>query len=145
MITREADYAIRAVLELAASASGRSATDLASATQVPYPFLRRVLGKLTAAKLVTSRRGRSGGMQLARPAGKISLLDVARAIDPSTITLNRCLLAGGACSRQRHCAVHGALDRVQQTLWQALSESTFDTFAQQHPNNQKQTNKRKKP
>ena len=130
MITREADYAIRAVLELASGADGRSSAELARATQVPYPFLRRVLGKLTAAGLVQSLRGRAGGARLARPARAISLLDVARAIDPDTITLNRCLQAGSRCSRQRRCAAHVSLDRVQQQLWQALAAITFDKLVQ---------------
>ena len=133
MITREADYAIRAVLELAADASGRSAAVLARATAVPYPFLRRVLAKLIAAKLVLSLRGRTGGVRLARPAGKISLLDVAAAIDPATITLNSCLRDASTCARLRHCAAHTALARVQQELWRALAAVTFDQLVQSDP------------
>lgn len=125
MITREADYAIRAVLELSSGATSRSAVDLARATQVPYPFLRRVLAKLTAARLVQSLRGRAGGVRLARSAAAISLLDVTRAIDPSTITLNSCLRDGGTCERMCQCAAHEPLDRLQQELWRALDAITF--------------------
>jgi len=142
MITREADYAVRAVLELASGTSGRSAAELARATQVPYPFLRRVLGRLTAAKLVKSVRGRSGGVQLARPAGAISLRDVVRAIDPATITLNACLLDGGRCSRVRRCAVHASLARVQKELWRSLDAVTFDTLVR-HEQTTKPNNRRK--
>ena len=147
MITREADYAVRAVLELASGTSGRSAAELARATQVPYPFLRRVLGRLTAAKLVKSVRGRSGGVQLARPAGAISLLDVVRAIDPDTVTLNTCLRDGGACSRARRCAAHASLGCVQRALWRALDAVTFAALAKQErtPTNQPNQNKRRKP
>ena len=144
MITREADYAIRAVLELASSTAGRSATELARSTQVPYPFLRRVLGKLTAAHLVKSLRGRNGGVKLARPAGEISLLDVAQAIDPATVTLNDCLHPGSVCSRLQRCAVHGALDRVQQELWQALAIITFDSFVQPLSNTNTPTKQKRK-
>jgi len=143
MITREADYAIRAVLELASGMSGSSAAELARATQVPYPFLRRVLGRLTAARLVKSVRGRSGGMQLARPPGAISLRDVAQAIDPATITLNACLLDGGRCSLARRCPVHAPLARVQKELWRALDAVTFDTLVR-HEQTTK-PNKRRKP
>ena len=142
MITREVDYAIRAVLELASSTSGRSAADLARATQAPYPFLRRVLQRLTAAGLVVSRRGCTGGMRLARPAAAISLLDVARAIDAATITLNSCLRDGGACSRRPRCTAHTALSRVQQELWQALAAITFGTLAQ--PTQTNQPNRKRK-
>ena len=143
MITRETDYAIRAVLQLACDTTGQSATALARTTLVPYPFLRRVLGKLTVAKLVVSARGRSGGVQLARPAAAISLLDVARAIDPATITLNSCLLDGDTCARAYGCAVHASLAHVQKDLWQALAAVTFDDLAKQSQLNEHKTNKRK--
>jgi len=144
MITRETDYAIRAVLELVSRARGRSAAELARATRVPYPFMRRVLGKLTAAKLVRSSRGRSGGVQLVRPAREISLLDVARAIDPHAVTLNACLRKDGSCSRLRQCTVHEALARVQQDLWQGLATITFDALTQSRVDAKAQANKRKK-
>ena len=129
MITREADYAIRAVLELASRDAGCSAAELARATQVPYPFLRRVLQKLTAARLVATRRGRTGGVRLARASAAISLLDVARAIDPATITLNSCLRDGGACARRTCCTAQTALVRIQRDLWRALADVSFDTLA----------------
>ncbi|MEI8242522.1 MAG: Rrf2 family transcriptional regulator [bacterium] len=145
MITREADYAIRAVLELAGGTSGRSAAALARTAQVPYPFLRRVLGKLVAAGLVCSSRGRGGGVRLARPAAAISLLDVARAIDPDTVTLNACLREDGACCGLRRCAVHAALASVQRDLWRALAAVNFDSLASRTKTQPNNTGKRKNP
>ena len=142
MITRETDYAIRAVLALASGTSGRSATDLARITQVPYPFLRRVLGRLTAAGLITSVRGRTGGVRLAQPASAVSLFDVAWAIDPAAITLNACLREGNKCPRMRRCPVHTPLNRIQHDLWQALNAVTFDTLVR-HEQTTKPNNRRK--
>jgi Rrf2 family protein len=144
MITREADYAIRAVLELSGGSSERSAAELARAAQVPYPFLRRVLGKLIAAGLVRSSRGRGGGVRLARPAADVSLLDVARAIDPDTVTLNACLRKDGACCGRRRCAVHDALASAQRDLWRALASVNFDALATSKKSQPNNTEKRKK-
>lgn len=138
MFTRETDYAFRAVLALASGAERRSATVLARETEVSHAFLRRVLGKLTAYGLVQSTRGRSGGVRLARAARAITLLDVAQAIDPDQITLNRCLRHGGTCSRMRQCTVHAALDPLQREIQRALARITFDTLVEKQ---QKQTNK----
>lgn len=145
MLTRETDYAIRAVLALASGGRARSAAELARDTQVPYPFLRRVLGRLTAAGLAKSLRGRGGGVQLAQPAGRISLLDVARAMDPASVTLNQCLLAGDACTRARRCAVHAALGRVQRQLWRSLAAVTFDALVRRESFTTKTEPKGKKP
>lgn len=139
MITRETDYAIRAAMALA-SGTGRSAAALACATQVPYPFLRRVLARLTAAGLVVSVRGRAGGVRLARPARAITLLDIAQAVDPDAITLNRCLEAAGTCAREAGCRAHVALARVQRDLRQALRAVNIHDLTKPQPHR-----KEKKP
>ncbi len=135
MFTRETDYAFRAVLALAAASGRRSAAELARETQVSHAFLRRVLTKLSTGGLVLSLRGRTGGVRLARPAAAITLLDVAQAIDPVQITLNRCLRDGGTCSRMRQCTVHAALDPLQREIQRALARITFDTLAKQQNKN----------
>ena len=135
MFTRETDYAFRAVLALAAASGRRSAAELARETQVSHAFLRRVLTKLSTGGLVLSLRGRTGGVRLARPAAAITLLDVAQAIDPAQITLNRCLRDGGTCSRMRQCTVHAALDPLQREIQRALARITFDTLAKQQNKN----------
>ncbi|MEI6212230.1 MAG: Rrf2 family transcriptional regulator [bacterium] len=135
MFTRETDYAFRAVLALAAASGRRSAAELARETQVSHAFLRRVLTKLSTGGLVLSLRGRTGGVRLARPAAAITLLDVAQAIDPAQITLNRCLRDGGTCSRMRQCTVHAALDPLQREIQLALARITFDTLAKQQNKN----------
>lgn len=133
MITREVDYALRAVLELAEAAEGRSASVLAAATQVPYPFLRRVLARLTEARVVRSLRGRSGGVQLARPASELSLLEIVRAMDPDTVTLNACLREGADCPRLSWCAARTALRGAQQELWRNLSSVSLASLARGAP------------
>jgi Rrf2 family protein len=149
VITREADYALRAVLELAAGTGGRSAAELARATQVPYPFMRRVLARLTAAGLVRSLRGRSGGVRLTRPATDLSLLEVLSAMDADTVTLNACLREGADCARSSWCAAHAALAVVQQELWHRLAAISIASLVQAEqaikPRNKKQTTPRRKP
>ncbi len=143
MITREVDYALRAVLELAAGTEGRSALELAEATQVPHPFMRRVLGRLTEARLVQSQRGRGGGVRLARPAASLSLLEVVRAMDPDTVTLNACLRAGADCARRSWCAAHATLTDVQQDLWHRLDAISIASLVQvEQAQKQKQKTKR---
>ncbi|MFZ4394986.1 MAG: RrF2 family transcriptional regulator [Kiritimatiellia bacterium] len=144
MFTRETDYAFRAVLALAAGSGRRSAAELARETQVSHAFLRRVLTQLTTGGLVRSIRGRSGGVRLARPAAAITLLDVAQAIDPVQITLNRCLRDGGTCARMRQCTVHAALDPLQREIQLALARITFDTLAKQQNKNENTTSRKVK-
>lgn len=81
-VSARADYALRAVAELAA-AHGRllNREELSARQGIPVQFLESVLLSLKHAGVVQSRRGARGGFQLARPPDSISLADVIRAVD----------------------------------------------------------------
>ena len=81
-VTARADYAVRAVIELAARAPG-SATrpQLADAQDIPGKFLENILGSLRRAGLLDSHRGSAGGDRLSRDAADVTLADVIRAVE----------------------------------------------------------------
>ncbi|OPZ82866.1 MAG: HTH-type transcriptional regulator IscR [bacterium ADurb.Bin429] len=115
MITRETDYAIRAMLYLAhhAGEGAISAAEVAEAMDIPYRFLRRILLRLVGKELLVSTRGKQGGLRLARNPEMVSLLDIVQAMDPEVITLNSCVLKSALCTRSSYCAVHDELCRIQ--------------------------------
>jgi Rrf2 family protein len=129
MINRETDYAVRAVMGLSQK-DYASASELAAAMDIPYRFLRTVVRKLVAAKLVRSRRGKGGGLSLARPARRISLLDVLRAMAPLCLMMNRCLASRAFCRRSGHCAVHARLAILQRQLDARLKSIHFGRLAE---------------
>jgi Rrf2 family protein len=87
-ISAKADYAMRALLELAREPSRPLTCEaMASSQEIPFRFLKSVVGELRRAGLVRSQRGCEGGYWLGRPAGEITLLDVTRAVDGELITL----------------------------------------------------------
>ncbi|MEU7433858.1 Rrf2 family transcriptional regulator [Streptomyces sioyaensis] len=83
-ISAKAEYAVRAMAELAGSGEGRvKAEDLSVGQDIPLRFLLSILGELKQHRIVVSVRGREGGYALARSAGDITLADVIRAVDGS--------------------------------------------------------------
>ena len=81
-VSARADYAIRALVELAAAGDVPVRADgVARAQAIPSKFLENLLVELRRAKLVVSQRGQGGGYRLARPASKITLADVIRSVD----------------------------------------------------------------
>jgi Rrf2 family protein len=106
-ITQQADYAVRAVLELALQPSGvrLSCETIAHRHNIPLAFLTKICARLAAEGILQSQRGVNGGVQLARSAEAISLLEVVEAID-GPITFNRCNRRPSECARSRTCAVH---------------------------------------
>lgn len=82
-ITAKIDYAVRGCLELTTTydAGYAKADQIATAQQIPAPFMLSILGDLRGAGLVESRRGAEGGYRLARDPGTVTIADVIRAID----------------------------------------------------------------
>ena len=69
-ITRQADYAVRAVLYLARlGGNERAATSaVAEEQRIPPSFLAKIISQLSIAGLLHTSRGARGGVTLARPA-----------------------------------------------------------------------------
>ncbi len=87
-ISAKADYAVRAVVELAAAQLEDSrgnkpvkAERIATAQEIPLNFLENILGELRHAGVVRSHRGADGGFRLARPATELTVADVIRAVE----------------------------------------------------------------
>lgn len=82
-MSAKAEYAVRAMTQLASVESGMLVTteDLAKSQGIPAQFLVDILSDLRTDRLVRSHRGRDGGYELARPAQEISVADVLRCID----------------------------------------------------------------
>lgn len=86
-VSAKVDYALRAMLELAAAGGLVKAEQLATAQGIPRKFLETILLDLRHAELVASRRGVEGGYALGRPADEISLADVIRAVEGPIATV----------------------------------------------------------
>jgi Rrf2 family protein len=82
-ISAKADYAVRAVVELAAASDARpvKAERIATAQDIPLNFLENILGELRHAGLVRSHRGAEGGFRLARAPSDVTVADVIRAVE----------------------------------------------------------------
>jgi Rrf2 family protein len=131
MITREADYAIRVVLCLAAMPKGRSMSTSVLAEQmfIPYRFLRRIVRKLCASGIVGSVRGKAGGIYLLEKPAKLSVHDILAIFDPRALMLNRCYEDNNSCPRKKKCGVHRALEPVQKLLNERLEAISFADLA----------------
>jgi Rrf2 family protein len=80
-VSAKVDYALRAMLELAAADGLVKGERVATAQAIPQRFLENILLDLRHAGLVASQRGVEGGYSLGRPAAEISVADVIRAVE----------------------------------------------------------------
>ncbi len=126
-ITRQADYAVRAVLYLAGLSNGRRAptSEIAREQHIPPSFLAKIVSQLSVAGVVQTSRGARGGVSLARPSEKISLLEVIEAID-GPIMLNECVNDPTACIFGDECPVQEIWCDAQSRLVKKLNDTTFE-------------------
>lgn len=124
-LTRRADYAVRAMLELAHAGGGLTAGPaIAATTGIPPRFVAQVMGDLVGAGLAEARMGRSGGYRLARSASLISILDVVQAVEGDG-RRRTCVLRGSPCARDGVCEVHDIFSAAQDALLDRLGEATL--------------------
>ena len=129
-ITRQADYAIRAVRYLSRPGNTQraSTSTVAREMKIPPSFLAKIISQLSIAGLLHTSRGAKGGVSLARNSKDISLLDVVEAID-GPILLNECVGDPDGCQFSDECAMHPIWKEAQEGLVKRLGETTFASLA----------------
>jgi Rrf2 family protein len=112
-VTAKADYAVRAVVELAAGSQDtpRKVDQVAQAQGIPVSFLENILTQLRSSGIVRSQRGPEGGYWLAKPAAELNLAQVIRAVEGP--------LVGVRGQRPEEIEYQGSAESLQQ-VWIAL-------------------------
>ena len=122
-VSAKSDYALRALIEMAARADGRavSAEELGRLQEIPHGFLQAILADLRKAGIVLSQRGQSGGWRMARDADEVSVADVIRAVDGPLVSVYGL--------RPESVSYSGSAE-VLQHVWIAARRSLRDVFEQ---------------
>jgi len=128
-ITRQADYALRAMLYLAQlEPAQRAATSqIADKQRIPPSFLAKIISQLSIAGLIHTSRGARGGVTLAREPREISLLEVVESID-GPILLNECTEDTSVCPFGENCAIRDLWCNAQGELVNRLRSTSFAQF-----------------
>jgi Rrf2 family protein len=114
-LTRQADYALRVVLDLAVNEDARI-RHIAQRQGVSPSYVGRISQLLGRAGVVRSLRGRLGCISLAQSPQDITMLEIIEAVD-GPIRLDSCLLAPEECGRERFCpAYHVGQEMVRHAI-----------------------------
>ena len=131
-ITRQADYAVRAVLHLARmNGNQRAATSqVAKEQHIPPSFLAKIISQLSIAGLLHTSRGARGGVTLARQPKDITLLEVIESID-GPILLNECVGENSTCTFDEDCPLRSVWCEAQEELVGRLKGTNFQQLLEQ--------------
>src|SRR5512135_3409271 len=117
-LTTKGRFAVTAMVDLAMR-SGKGPVTLAGISErqkISLSYLEQLFGKLRRNNVVASVRGPGGGYCLARPANKITIVDIIVAVDEALDATN--CDAKGDCQDGKPCLTHD--------LWYGLNESIHE-------------------
>ena len=120
-ITRLGEYAIRAMMHLAAHGDNEvvNISAVSKKWDIPDSILRKVIPQLRRGGFIQSARGNNGGISLATDAHLITPLDIIECVE-GEIVMNPCIMDPKTCNRTEICAMHAvwiqARDQLRRTL-----------------------------
>jgi Rrf2 family protein len=126
LITRNTDYAIRALGRIAAE-NGEvvSVATLVNDLGIPRPFLRKVLQELSRKGIVTSSKGLGGGFVLKAEPAHVRLLDIREAFQ-GTFSMNECIFKKKLCPSRGTCALRKKIGAIEQNVYDELKNVTLE-------------------
>lgn len=125
LITRDTDYAVRALRYLAQHGDTViPVSQLCTKLDVPKAYLRRILQTLAKERVLFSYRGKGGGFRLRRRPNEIRLTDLMSIFqgDPD---FTRCVVRGEACSHQGACSLRKRIKQIEESAVAELQATTL--------------------
>ena len=121
LVTREADYAVRCVLEVA-RVGRTSAAQVARMQSISPTFLGKIVQSLAKSGILATKRGVGGGISLAKDPEEITLLQVIEAVG-GPLVINECLQSPDACGQVHNCPAYPYMCEAQDRLRDSLDVS----------------------
>lgn len=128
LITRNSDYAIRAVCFMAKRrGSVIPATTLVRELKIPRPFLRKILQILNRKGILTSCRGKGGGFMLKADPDSITLPRLME-IFQGPLRLNECFFKKRICPGRSVCPLKKRIDKIEARALDELRSITIGSL-----------------
>ena len=125
LITRDTDYALRAVCFLAKQNNKIvPVSKMIQELKMPGPFLRKILQILNRKGILKSHKGQGGGFSLGVPPERIYLVKLAE-IFQGPLKLNDCIFKRKPCPSVKVCALSAKLERIEEIVKKELSLITI--------------------
>jgi Rrf2 family protein len=136
VLTKTAEYALRAILVLARHGNGHplSAGTIARLTAAPSNYLSKTLLALARTGLIRSTPGRSGGFELNESLERITVAQIAELFAEPRWT-RHCLLGNGVCNPNAPCDAHKRWHDLTKAARAPLAETTLASLLGSVANN----------
>jgi Rrf2 family protein len=126
LLTKETDYGIRAVMNLARQGDGFvSSREISRHEGIPLQFLRRILQTLIRGGVAESREGVTGGVRLKADPGKIRIADMVRLFQ-GNIQLAECMFRKRMCSNRNTCVLRKRIRDIEKMVTREFESITIE-------------------
>ena len=117
LITRDIDYAVRALIYLADNKNGETVPvpELVDELGITRPFLRKIMQLLAKAGVIESYKGNKGGFRLIKKPEDVYLIDLIE-IFQGNFSLNECLLNKDICPNKGNCILKNRVDDIEEKV-----------------------------
>ena len=133
MISQTVEYALRAIVTIAQhNGAPCTAQKISTITQVPAPYLSKMMQGMVRANLVTSKRGLHGGFVLTKDATQLTILEVVNAVEPLK-RIRQCPL-GIDSHDGTLCPLHRRLDNAMAMVEDSFRDTTVADLLSQPGN-----------
>lgn len=127
-LTAAEEYGLRIVVRIASSDGRTTIPEIADAEALTVPYVAKLARVLTRAGLLRAVRGKSGGLQLARPAERLPVAEVIRALGGTLFPTGFCGEHTGTskrvCANDTDCSIR--------MLWSVLDASIARVLSHVH-------------
>jgi len=123
IVSRSADYALRAMVYLARLDSPRyvPANEIANEMQTPPFLLSRILQHLAKSEFLLSMKGHHGGFKLQKSPDEISIHDIVHLID-GPFVVHEC---AGNCGLSHDCNLQSLFSEAEKSLEEVFQKMTL--------------------
>jgi Rrf2 family transcriptional regulator, iron-sulfur cluster assembly transcription factor len=126
LYSKRCEYTIRALTCVLNDAKRRGflVKDICRRAKVPEPYTRKAFQKLVQSGFLKALRGPGGGYRLSRDPGKISILELIKAVDGEDM-FEQCVLGLSRCGDADPCPIHETWKNVKSKVIEELGTKTL--------------------
>ena len=121
LITRNTDYALRAICYISKQKGIVTVTELVRKLGVPGPFMRKILQQLNKRKILGSSKGQGGGFKLRVSPEKIYIIEIMR-IFQGKVELKGCFLKKDICPNKGKCVLRKKIHAIEDSVFKQLRQ-----------------------
>jgi Rrf2 family nitric oxide-sensitive transcriptional repressor len=123
-ITQASHYAIRLLVCLASGSCTGSAREISPKIEVPFNHVAKIVQRLVKGKILVSKKGKGGGISLAKPPRQIRIKSVIEAVE-GPLLLSECVLFSDKCHYSKKCKFRNCLLGLYRKMDKMLSKTTL--------------------